>query len=468
VAWTGRDVTSGVADYTVYVSIDGGDFKVWQDNTTEASAQYKGDEGHKYTFVVRARDFAGNLQDWPGSEKYISTSVDGTPPVTAFSPTAPTYGVDPTYIRQTATIILKADDNFVGIDKTYYQIDTRVQQEYGNGFRENQGGSHNITYWSTDAAGNEEERQITWFFVDGDVPVTTMTFVGANWTTETNVFISGTTLVSFDAQDKGAGINRTVYNIDGAGSVTYTGPFRLPKTGLHQMKYHSYDNLAQEDAEKNISVVMDIWPPSSVAVVDSRTSNQDVSVELRGTDLESGMAGIYYRVFKLGETAMNFVLGTNVTITAAPDHSKDGNYSIEFYGVDNVGNREDTRKLTIIIDTVGTLDIGIKGSPSVTDPVFHVTGTAEPGSNVTVNGLRVLVRPDGSFNYELELKEGKNKIVVVSTDKAGNSNTVTRYATYTKPQEAGFLIPIIIVVAVVVALVIVIMVLMRPKTAPAR
>jgi len=467
VAWTGKDSTSGIADYTIYVSIDGGTFAPWLENSTETMAQYRGSDGHRYTFFVLARDVAGNVQALPGSERYVSTTVDGTAPITKFAPSAPYYGSAPTYIGATSVIYLDATDNFAGIEKTSYIIDTRVQQDYTKGFRELQGGSHNITYWSIDAAGNEETKHMTWFWIDGEAPVTTLALLGPNWTTEARVYISGQTLVSFDVYDKGSGMNRTVYNIDGSGYVTYNAPFKMPKSGLHNMKYYSIDNLGQADAEKNVSIVVDIWSPSSVAVVDSKVSNQDVVVELRGTDLESGLAGVYYRIVKRGELAMNFVNGTQVTIPAASDHSLDGNYTIEFYALDNVGNKEETRKVDIVIDTVGTIAVDIRGNPTVNDPMFRVAGTVEPGSTLTVNGLKVLVQRDGSFDYEMELKEGKNKIVVISTDKAGNSATVTKYATYTKQQDTGWLMTLLVVVIIIVAVVIVLLVLMRPRRAPA-
>jgi hypothetical protein len=468
VSWTGRDVTSGIADYSVYLSIDGAGFTAWQENTTETSAQYRGQDGHMYTFFVRARDMAGNVQDPPGTEKYISTSVDGAAPETRFAPTAPYFGHDPMYIGGTSIIELDGNDNFAGVEKTFYMIDNRAQQDYLKGFRELQGGSHNITFWSIDAAGNEESRKTAWFWVDGEPPVTSLNLLGPNWTTESRVFISGQTLISFDAFDKGSGVNRTMYNIDGSGWQTYKAPFKLPKAGVHALKYQSVDNLGYRDAEKNISIVMDIWEPASVAVAETTTSSTDVSVELRGVDLESGLAAVYYRIVKLGDPPMNFVAGANVTITAQPDGTRDGTYTIEFYAVDNVGNREPTRKVDIIIDTKGTLVLNIKGSPTVSEPTFHVTGSVEPGSNVTVNGLRVLVRSDGTFDYHMELREGKNKIVVVSTDKAGNSITTTKYATYNKPQETGTLFPLIITVAVIVAVAVAAMVLLRPKQAPAR
>jgi len=468
VSWSARDTTSGIADYTVYVSVNGGDFAVWLDNTTEVSAQYPGTEGNKYTFFVLARDVAGNIQDPPGPEKMITTRIDGTMPATTFISEPAPYGQAPTYIRQTAFISLVGTDNFAGVNATYYIIDTRSRVQYVKPFREMQVGSHNITYWSVDEAGNEEARKVTWFWVDSETPTTTLLLVGPNWTTETRVYISAQTLVGFTAVDKASGVNRTVYNVDEGGDVVYSGPFKLPKSGLHNIRFYSVDNVGLQDPDKNASVILDIWNPSSVALVESRVSSKDIVVELRGSDLESGLAGVYYRVVKKGEPGMNFVKGTLVTIQAAADHSLDGPYTLEYYAVDNVGNREEVRKLELTIDTVGTVQVDITGSPTVEDPVFHVSGRVEPGSNVTVNGLNVIVRKDGSYDYTLELKDGRNKIVVTATDPAGNEATVTKYVTYSKPQAMGsFLVPIAAVIIIIVVVAVLAAVFMRKRPRPA-
>jgi Bacterial Ig-like domain (group 3) len=60
VAWSGTDVGAGIQSYTIYVSDNGGDFAVWLANTTETSAPYTGQPGHKYSFYSVARDLVGN------------------------------------------------------------------------------------------------------------------------------------------------------------------------------------------------------------------------------------------------------------------------------------------------------------------------------------------------------------------------------------------------------------------------
>ena len=64
VSWDGRDDEDGaaIADYTIYVSVDGGDFSVWLPNTNLTSAIYVGEAGRDYAFYSVARDNAGNIE----------------------------------------------------------------------------------------------------------------------------------------------------------------------------------------------------------------------------------------------------------------------------------------------------------------------------------------------------------------------------------------------------------------------
>ncbi len=58
--WSGRDDGSGMANYDVLVSVDGGAFGEWLVGETAVSATYPSEEGHRYQFMVVGRDQAGN------------------------------------------------------------------------------------------------------------------------------------------------------------------------------------------------------------------------------------------------------------------------------------------------------------------------------------------------------------------------------------------------------------------------
>ena len=62
VGWTGQDDSggSGIASYNIYVSDDGGAFRLWLTNTVTTSATFTGQDGHTYGFYSVATDNAGN------------------------------------------------------------------------------------------------------------------------------------------------------------------------------------------------------------------------------------------------------------------------------------------------------------------------------------------------------------------------------------------------------------------------
>ncbi|HEY7599778.1 MAG TPA: PPC domain-containing protein, partial [Candidatus Limnocylindrales bacterium] len=60
---------SGVKHTTVYVSEDGGDWKIWLRQTTDSSAVYEGSAGHTYEFLALSTDQAGNRETPPPGER---------------------------------------------------------------------------------------------------------------------------------------------------------------------------------------------------------------------------------------------------------------------------------------------------------------------------------------------------------------------------------------------------------------
>ncbi len=79
VTWGGEDDTGGsaIADYTIYVSVDGGAFSIWQLNTALTEALYSGTAGHSYAFYSTARDNAGNEEAIPAGADAGTVIVGG-------------------------------------------------------------------------------------------------------------------------------------------------------------------------------------------------------------------------------------------------------------------------------------------------------------------------------------------------------------------------------------------------------
>ncbi|HXG19850.1 MAG TPA: putative metal-binding motif-containing protein [Methylomirabilota bacterium] len=76
VNWTGTDTGSDVADYTIFVSENGGPFSPFLSNTTDTSATFTGQVGHSDAFYSIARDLASN-EEAPPSAPDAQTLVGG-------------------------------------------------------------------------------------------------------------------------------------------------------------------------------------------------------------------------------------------------------------------------------------------------------------------------------------------------------------------------------------------------------
>ncbi|MFT5150963.1 MAG: hypothetical protein ACI841_000948, partial [Planctomycetota bacterium] len=75
VRWSGEDNGAGIADYSLFVSIDGGEFEPWITWTQDSSAVYKGGAGKTYSFQSVARDRVGHAEELLSTTSTPSISI---------------------------------------------------------------------------------------------------------------------------------------------------------------------------------------------------------------------------------------------------------------------------------------------------------------------------------------------------------------------------------------------------------
>lgn len=80
VSWSGTDQDSGVQDFTVFASDNGGPFAAWLTNTTSMSATFNGVLGHTYDFYSIARDLVGNVEN-AKSIAEATTTISAVPSI---------------------------------------------------------------------------------------------------------------------------------------------------------------------------------------------------------------------------------------------------------------------------------------------------------------------------------------------------------------------------------------------------
>ncbi len=75
VSWSGQEDPggSGIAYYDLYVSVDGGAYLLWGEQTTATSASFTGQAGDTYAFYSVATDNVGNVQPTPTAGQATTT-----------------------------------------------------------------------------------------------------------------------------------------------------------------------------------------------------------------------------------------------------------------------------------------------------------------------------------------------------------------------------------------------------------
>jgi hypothetical protein len=135
----------------------------------------------------------------------LTTTSTSTPPV-KIDRTAPTTGIDGTsneWVNGAVTVDLVAADNLSGVAKTQYTVNGGTLQT-GTGFTLETEGTHTITYFSTDKAGNTEQVRTAEVRIDTTAPsighdFTPADYVGGAWT-------NADVTVTFTCLDQGSGV----------------------------------------------------------------------------------------------------------------------------------------------------------------------------------------------------------------------------------------------------------------------
>lgn len=115
---------------------------------------------------------------------------------------------------------------------------------------------------------------------------------------------------------------------------------------------------------------------------------------------------------------------------------KSGENRITARAIDVAGNESRTSSIIYVLYDNESPSLAVE-SPADGSSYFGsqeqavtVSGSAETGSSVRVNGFFVILSREGKFSYKLSLNNGENVITVAARDKAGNETHETRTVTY--------------------------------------
>ncbi|MEQ8472117.1 MAG: hypothetical protein RIC35_13075 [Marinoscillum sp.] len=264
-------------------------------------------------------------------------------------------------ISLSSKLYLQAYDSTSGIASVFYKFDDSDYRKYGGKellISNLVEGQHSLTYYSTDNVGNEEKAKTFEFYLDRSAPLMVADVLGDRFIVGDEIYFSGRTKLKLTAVDNKVGVKEIMYTIDDGDFVQYTVPFYLPSVaGIHSIKYYSVDNLNNSTADSKKSrylgqggyeefkhnvnkFYVDLTGPlvehailnHSFVRDDTLFIGPQTKIKFSGSDSESGLNKFSYS-FKedIGEQEYSEPF--------AISNEKDGFYTLEYFGYDNVNNR---------------------------------------------------------------------------------------------------------------------------------
>ena len=217
------------------------------------------------------------------------------------------------------------------------------------------------------------------------------------------------------------GATLTVNGIEVASSGTeFSCPVSLAAEGQNTILIEASDRL-NNLARVTLTVYLDTVPPA-------------LKLKLPKNGLQTNLASVPLQ----GSTDPGAILSVNGrevnverdgAFSSTVPLDREGANTISVMARDGAWNTA-WANVTVYLDTVLHYNITApKDGARVRTGSVMVTGDAEPGANVTVNDVKVVLRPDGAFNTSVPLVEGVNTILINISDRAGNSESVSMNVT---------------------------------------
>ncbi len=379
-------------------------------------------------FHVRAVNAAGD----GGSTTTRVVRIDVTAPATddASTPALASDGDSAWRTTSQMVSLAAADSGGSGLADTFYTLDG-VQHPYTDPFEVSGDGSHAITYWSTDTAGNHEPAQTGWVNIDSGAPVSSDSSSPALAIDAVSGWQNTPQLVTLSAADVGpapiSGLAGIEYDLDDAGYLPYMAPFVVSGEGSHTLLYRAIDRAGNVEAAHAAFVNIDATAPTVTSSADADTSwhSGDVDVTLTtGDGSGSGVDKAQYRAGTGG--TWTDVSGDGFTIPAAGEN---GPVTYEYKAIDKAGN-ETTGSCTLNFDTTApaTGDGSTPALASDGDSAWRTTSqmvslaAADSGGSGLADTYYTLDGVQYPYTNPFEVSgDGSHAITYWSTDAAGNA-----------------------------------------------
>ena len=236
--------------------------------------------------------------------------IDMAPAITTLSPDKRfSYGENELYYMSgNAYLKLIGNDELVGPEKTFYQIDRKKIQKYKRrlNFKKLSEGKHKIEYFTVDLLGNKENPITQFIYVDKTNPKIKFTIDKAFHVSGDVTYVTKESRFTIVGSDDGAGMKEVFYNFnEDPNWMEHTQPFELSSTLKYQtINYWGSDKVSNKTDTIKMPVVLDNdLPRGDLKIVKNYIKSGQVyyvgpntNIDFNTIDDTSGVRSISYEL----------------------------------------------------------------------------------------------------------------------------------------------------------------------------
>lgn len=352
------------------------------------------------------------------------------------------FGETPMYTKsgtlfcgKNTKVELPSEDALSGVEQKYYSINGEPFKKYQSALSFEKEIQYTLKYYAVDNVGNPEKVEKKEFTVDITAPASLLEFDGDKYE---NIF-SGRSNIKIKAEDKGAGVEKTRYQLDDEDEKKYVYPLYTSRMyeGEHKLKYHSTDNVENQEATKTYDFFVDKTAPIVIEeiigdqfLVDGKVFYSGrTKLKLTAVDNKAGVKSIYYSIDGGKDSLYKkpFYL---------PDKSKA--MRLSFYAVDNVNNKSQGKGQSDVSTGISYVDLtGPNLKHDILGPAFEMRDSLyiSPKTRVRLKGYDTeagMKKIDYSIDkgelseygepFSME-KQGQRQVDYIGYDNVNNSNS---------------------------------------------
>jgi len=437
-AWHASDVVVGLSavdgvggsgvDRITY-QVDGGSTQTINGTSGNVTipAPANGSNDGSHTIAFYATDDAGNVE---APANTATVKIDATKPSTSLAPTpASPDGTNGWFQQASVQFSLTGSDARSGVAQSFYTVDGGAAQAYSGAVTVSGQGTHTVTYWSVDNAGNTEAVKSAQIKLDNVKPSTSIAVSPAAPNGSGSWYVT-TPSFTLSASDATSGVASTLYRIGSGATQTYSGAVSIPD-GQHTVTYWSVDSAGNTETSTTTSTIkVDTVKPSTSITINPTSPDgangwrvSATSFTLGGSDATSGVASTFYRIDG----------GATQTYSGSAVSIPQGSHTVSYWSVDNAGNTESaTTSPAIKVDTVkpATTLTTSPASPDGTNNWFQrssVTFTlaaTDATSGVANSYYTIDGGAQQTYSGTVTVNsQGDHTVAYWSVDTAGNTET---------------------------------------------